>query len=369
MGKKENILRLIFVGAVFFGLAAFSWVKEDDSFSAAERRKLAQSPEISMENILNGQFSSEFDHYVVDQFPLREAFRTLKAYSAYDLFQKKDNNGIYVQNGYAAQILYPLQEKSVEHACTRCNSVYETYIAPRGGQAFAAIIPDKGYYLAEAGGYPALDYERLFALVAEEMPYARQIDLTGVLGLADYYRTDTHWRQEKLRSAAKTLLTAMGKGAAVSTLDELTEKTALPAFRGVYYGQSALPLPAEPMQYLTSEMLEACTVFNAETNGTTGIYQQEMLTDKDPYSFFLSGAAALLTIENPKADTDAELLVFRDSFGSSMIPLLLPAYRRITAVDLRYVNSAYLDQLIDFHGQDALFLYGAALLNDSYTMK
>ena len=41
----------------------------------------------------------------------------------------------------------------------------------------------------------------------------------------------------------------------------------------------------------------------------------------DPYSVFLSGSKSLLTITNPSADTDRELVIFRDSFASSLAPL------------------------------------------------
>ena len=37
---------------------------------------------------------------------------------------------------------------------------------------------------------------------------------------------------------------------------------------------------------------------------------------------FLSGSKSLLTITNPSADTDRELVIFRDSFASSLAPLL-----------------------------------------------
>ena len=64
-----------------------------------------------------------------------------------------------------------------------------------------------------------------------------------------------------------------------------------------------------------------------------------------------------------------ELILFRDSFGSSIAPLLIENYKTVTIVDIRYVQTDYLGQLLDFHGQDVLFLYGAAMLNDSYTFK
>ena len=74
---------------------------------------------------------------------------------------------------------------------------------------------------------------------------------------------------------------------------------------------------------------------------------------------------SLLRIENPHADTDRELIIFRDSFGSSMAPLLAKGYKTVTVVDIRYLSSAMLGRFIDFHGQDVLFLYSTLVLNNS----
>ena len=84
---------------------------------------------------------------------------------------------------------------------------------------------------------------------------------------------------------------------------------------------------------------------------------------------YLSGARALLTIENPAADSDRELIVFRDSFGSSLAPLLVQGYARVTLVDIRYLQPELLGQLLDFHGQDVLFLYSTLVLNSAGAIK
>ena len=63
---------------------------------------------------------------------------------------------------------------------------------------------------------------------------------------------------------------------------------------------------------------------------------------------------------------DKNLILFRDSYGSSLAPLLASGYRTITLVDLRYLSSDQLDQYIDFEDQDVLFLYR---LNNSLSMR
>ena len=63
----------------------------------------------------------------------------------------------------------------------------------------------------------------------------------------------------------------------------------------------------------------------------------EKTESKDPYEFYLSGSTSILEVTNPNAEGDRHLIIFRDSFGSSITPLLLGAYAKVTIVDTRYV--------------------------------
>ena len=77
----------------------------------------------------------------------------------------------------------------------------------------------------------------------------------------------------------------------------------------------------------------------------------------------MSGSQSLLRIENPHAATDRELIIFRDSFGSSLAPLLVQDYKTVTLVDIRYISVELLGNYIDFQSQDVLFLYSSLVLN------
>ena len=123
------------------------------------------------------------------------------------------------------------------------------------------------------------------------------------------------------------------------------------------------------IRYLTNPTLEKCIVRNHETGAISKIYDMSKLTSRDLYDVFLSGAASVLTIENPNATSDRELIIFRDSFGSSLAPLLVQDYKTVTLVDIRYISSAYLEEVLDFHGQDVLFLYSTLILNSSNSLK
>ena len=100
------------------------------------------------------------------------------------------------------------------------------------------------------------------------------------------------------------------------------------------------------------------------------MYDIASFTGIDPYNVYLSGPKALITLENPNSNSNKELIIFRDSFGSSLAPLLTPEYSKITLVDLRYIASPLLRSMVDFKsGQDVLIIYSTEVLNNGSILK
>ena len=351
--------------AVWLAVTVFAWFAPAKEASAAERRPLEQMPTLTWENLLNTDFMKDFESYTLDQFPLRDGFRTLKAlFHNYGLLQK-DNNGIYIADGFAAKLDHTLNDAAVSGAADRFNRLYETYLKDSDCNIFVSVVPDKGYYLAQSNGYPTLDYGKLFSQVQENMPWAEYIDITVSLSAQDYYFTDTHWRQERLIPVAQKLAQAMGVN--LPKLEDFTVSALERPFYGVYYGQAALPMPSETMYILNSDVLDGCVVSGYDTMGrptTMQVYNDSDLQSADLYDIFLSGVEGYLTVENPAAETDRELVIFRDSFGSSLAPLLVSSYAKITLVDIRYMQMNMLQRLMEFDNQDVLFLYSTLVLNN-----
>lgn len=192
-GKTKNLAVVCLTAAFLLGFLLWGLCKPDDAVSVSEWRKLAQKPELTLSSVLRGEFMTKFETYTLDQFPLRDSFRRLKAVTLLDVLQEKDNNGIYLADGYAAKLDPSIDEASVQHAADRFRLVYDRYLAGTDAKVFAAVIPDKNAFLARQNGYPAYDPAELSALLAQSMPYASMIDLTPALSLDSYYHTDLHW--------------------------------------------------------------------------------------------------------------------------------------------------------------------------------
>jgi hypothetical protein len=99
------------------------------------------------------------------------------------------------------------------------------------------------------------------------------------------------------------------------------------------------------------------------------VYPINKLKNLDKYDIFLGGASSFIEITNPSNKSKRELVIFRDSFGSSLAPLLIEAYSKITLIDTRYISSDFYLDMIDFKNQDVLFLYSTLIVNNSSTLK
>ncbi len=362
---RNYAVTLLFCGFIAI-LAILMVLLPDEDISKSERRKLAQMPALSFKSIASGEFMSGFETYSVDQFPARDGFRRLKAITSFYALGQKDNNGIFIADGQASRLEYPQNQESMDYAAGRIENIYNLYLKGKNINTYLCIIPDKNRYIAAENGYPSLDYESFAGQFASSVSeYAENIEISDLLEAGDYFSTDIHWRQEKIIDVARRLAEKMdapfGKDFEEITLD-------IP-FWGVYAGQSALPLEADEIKYITSPSIEAATAFDYESNSEIPIYSMELAEGRDPYEMYLCGSKSLITIENPDALSDKELVIFRDSFGSTLAPLLIDSYKKITLVDIRYLQSGFVGKFVDFNNQDVLFLYSVPVLNNSSTMK
>ncbi len=368
MNKRIKAIIITFVFSfVLFAGSAICIAKPADEYSVSERRELAALPEISIEKVVSGLYASEFEEYAKDQFPLREWFRKIKAVVNEYFLLSLDNNGLFKAEGHLSKLDGEINEDMMNHAAERFEFIYKTYLENVSGDVYFSIVPDKNYYLCEKNGYPSLDYEKFIAGMKEKTDYMNYIDITGLLSLEDYYTTDTHWKQENIKDVAEKLAKDMGV-----SIDSSYNINQLPGeFKGVYAGQYPLDFPADKISYLTNEITQSCIVNYYDTGKAVrgDMYNMKKAEGKDPYEMFLSGSTPLAVIESPLAKTDKELIIFRDSFGGSLAPLLTEGYRKITLIDIRYVQSAFLKNLVDFSEADVLFIYSTALLNNSLAMK
>ncbi len=346
--------------------AVLFWILPDADESTVERRHLAKCPTPSFSSVANGSFMNGFESYMLDRFPLRDGFRTLKAAVNAGVFMQKDNNGLYSVGEHLSKLDFPTDFDSVDRAARRFRYVYDAYLRNGRAKTYLSVIPDKNVFIASPNGYPDKDYKALVERLGNGFPEARYVDISGFLSADDFYYTDSHWRQERILKVADEIADKIG----AERIGQCEKHDAGVSFYGVYYGQAALPHAPERIFYLDNAVIRDLKVYNVETSSDIPVYDLSAAAGRDPYEMFLGGARSIIRITNPNAANERRLVVFRDSFGSCIVPLLAAGYTEITLVDIRYIAPTALGRLIDFmKADDALFLYSASVINNSETIK
>ena len=354
---KNKIMVILFL-VIIYGFFFLNIIVPDKDVSNSERRKLEKFPKITIDSLLSKDFMDRFDNYSVEQFSFRDRFRSLKANYSFNVLGMLDNNGVFVEDEGIYKNLYPTNKKSIDSFINKMNILNDRYLS--SNNVYFGIIPDKNYYL-EDDKYLRIDYDYLYDEVKNNLRF-NYIELRDCLSLDDYYRTDTHWKQEELVDVVRRVNGSLGFGTNFS----YSKKTYYP-FYGVYYGQVALDIKPDTITYLSKDYFDSLIIDSYDKKDV--LYDEELLSGMDSYDIYLGGATPLVTITNPNSNSDQELVLIRDSFGSSLAPLLIDNYKKITIVDLRYMSLNVMEELVDFANKDILILYSTLIVNDSSSLK
>lgn len=343
---------------IVFGFFLLNIFTKDLDISYSERRKLQTFPKVTIDNLLDSSFFDKFDTYTLDQFVYRNELRNLKANIEFNILNKSDNNNIYLINNNVFKMEYVLNTDNIKKNTDKINYLINKYFT--NSNIYYTIIPDKNYY-NNSNKYLKLDYNSMFNEINNNLKDINYIDITSCLELNDYYLTDSHWKQENLNKIIKELLNNMN----INYQDIDYTKNNYNKFYGAYYNEAALNIKPDSLVYLESEYTKNAYVKHLEYKNINTVYNSNNLGGIDSYSVYLNGASSIIEITNDKSLNDKELIIFRDSFGSSIVPLLIPYYNKITLVDIRYINSDLLKEYINFNNQDILFLYSTLIYNSN----
>ena len=356
-----SIVFLVLVGAMFI----LCLVLPKNGMSESERRPLKQFPDITWNGVVKASVMGDFSKYASDQIPFRDEFRGIKGVINNYVLLRGDNNGFYKHGDFIAKVSDSINEKNVGHVTSILNAVYDKVLSKGGHDISISVIPDKNHYVYAESGRIGLDFKKLEELFYGKLTFAdkaNKVDVESLLEIEDYYYTDTHWRQEKIEDVAKALVESFGEEYVHGDYKTVT----LEGFKGVYAGQSALPCKSEQLHYLTNETLENCKVQIVGDKNEKEIYFLDEFEGLDPYNVFLGGPQGIIVIDNPANTSGKELFIFRDSFGSSLTPLLVESYSKVTVLDLRNFNTELLASgLIEFtEGSDVLVILSSLALNE-----
>ena len=338
MKKALVILFVAFIG----GFLLLNIALPDKTFSDMENRNLAGKPALSLESVLSGQFESDAESYVTDQFALRDHWIALKAY-AERLLGKRENNGVYICSD---TLIERIDEPDADRLAANLSAV-NRFAENSAVPVYFTLIPSAAEIWRDKlpAGAPRCDERALIERLAAETK-AVSIDTLSALSAhsdeALYYRTDHHWTSLGALYGAQALLDGMGieTCAADSAPVRVTD-----AFYGTLYSRSgARYIQPDGIDVYVPSGKITVTHIEGEKEIVTDLYDEEKLAVKDKYAFFMGGNQPLAVVRT--GNEGKKLLLIRDSYADCEIPFLCGAFSEIHALDLRYYRdslSAYIE--------------------------
>lgn len=372
MKKVRIIIIIVFIG-FFVLISGTSLIIKDREFSPNENRYLAETPELSWDNILSGKFQDGLEDYLRDQVCFRDGWITVKT-GIQKACGDTDIGGAYVgKDGYDFEKITPedVDEKQVDRNIKAVEDYFMTASETIDKQKLSfLLVPTSGLVMQEKLPKNArlFDQAKYIDQVQKAMKDYNFVDVRDTLMDHNdeyiYYKTDHHWT-----SAGACLaydVWSERTGGEAETEDGLVKNVVSDKFRGSLYSKI---LDADSaydeiwtygLQKDDAFGSKDCTVTIDEKQQLDSIYDDEMLQKKDKYAYFLSGNYGQVHIQNQKAASKAKgknILIIKDSFANSFVPFATQDYENIYMVDLRYYNGDMKAYLQEHEITDVLVLY------------
>lgn len=366
MGRHQAWNTITLFCILIFGFALATVVKPQTEHSETENRDLATRPPLRLETVLNGEFESDYETYLTDQFVGRDGWIRLKTMVERLTLQSESKDIYFADDDYLIEKHTGAFDSDMAGLNIRVLQQFAQKYAPQFGAEHMTfmVVPNAVDILRDK--LPALaspyDEEDYLSQIAAALPEGTWFDAGEVLrGHSQeeiYYRTDHHWKT--LAAFYVYQAWAQRQGYAVPEADDFEIETVTDSFEGTI--QSKLGIDTRPdsielYHYLDDPFYTVQK--NDEEEITYSIYDYTALTTKNKYNIFFGGNHALVRI-GTRAGSGRRILVIKDSYAHCFVPFLLPEFDEIDVLDIRYYNQRLSDLIEQGAYTDLLFLYNAA---------
>lgn len=360
MDQNQNAkLTVAFLCAILLAFTVADFWNQDRLYSEYENRVLASRPDFSIEALLDGSFTADYEEYVTDQFVSRDKWISLKTRGDI-LLRKKEINGIYLgRDGYLLEQHLPASYSAVLEAkkTALLNKLVQRYnarvmLVPTADNILTDKLPANAQYYDET---------RLLDSVRDAVGERRFVDVAAALKQhADeeiYYRTDHHWTSLGAYYGYLEWAEKAGKIPFRNNIPGM--ETVTDSFLGTLHSKINLPMEADTIKMFPETLNRPVSITYDFSRTTDSFYEEGYLDTKNKYGYFLDDNHGFVEI-NTDYHNAKTLFLIKDSYANCLVPLLAPHYETIYMVDLRYFNGS-LFQLIDQYeterGMDVLVVY------------
>lgn len=349
---KDKIMVVLFF-SICFSIMICYFILPQTKYSYSERRTLTTIDKLLKYNLLDDNYSEKLEDFAVDQIVLRDTFKSLKSHITFDILKQKDEQGyFYIDNHWFAMNDKYTSDGSFSSKMNIISNEYEN--------VKLLIIPTKNYYL---NSYDI--YKSNYNLIINDLNLENieTIVIDDQLELDDYYYTDPHLKQ----SAFVKILPTINNILNVDSSYEYQINT-LDGFSGSYQSFVSYKIKTEKLEFYSNDILDNVLVNSIEKDDIK-LYHPEYINNIDSYDVFMAGPNAFVHIENHNSATDKNLIIFGDSYATSLTPLIVESYANVYVIDLRYISFDLINNYIKQDIDDVLLVYSELSITNNKILK
>lgn len=356
--KPYPLLVLFFVFLFVVMIADGLYPKR--SYSDLERRTLSQFPKFSLSQLINNEWTSDYDSYTKDQFIFRNFWMKSQSFMESTLFQKAEIGGAVIgKNNALFTKMFGLTDTETK-LLNKNTTLVKNFIDNYPGDVTLLLAPSASLIYSDELpiGTPMLDENSYLNSLFDTVGTSNVIDLRPTFTAAKdeyiYYNTDHHWTTHGAYLAYQQFCQKEGLTPMQVNAEDYIN---VPDFWGTTYSK-ALYWRTQPDTLSYLDLPNKMTVWdvdpqlNLTENFTAGLYDTSQLDATDKYAMFLYGNNGYSTIQG---DGEGSILVVKDSYANSFVPFLCKNYAKIGVIDPRGYKLSIKD-LAEKEGYDKILL-------------
>lgn len=366
MSKLQSWNTITLFCILIFGFTAATLIKPDTEYSESENRTLAQMPELNLEDLLSGEFESDYETYLTDQFVGRDGWIGLKTKVEQATLHSESKDIYFAEGGYLIEKhtgsftsdTAELNLRVMEQFAAKYKDAFgEEHMSVMVVPNAVSVLTDK--LPAYASPYDQRVYlEQVKAAVGEELWFDAGAVLDEHSDEEIFYRTDHHWKT--LGAFYVYQEWAQKMGYEVPQAEDYEIEVATDSFEGTIQSKLGIETQKDTIE-LYHRIGDPLYTVEKNNSGEIGynVYDMLALDTKSKYDVFFGGNQALVKMTT-QVKNGRKILVIKDSYAHCFVPFMLDGFEEITMLDIRYYNQK-LSELIEQEGYtDLLFLYNAS---------
>ncbi len=306
--KSKKIFALIIL-TLLIAYPIYSAIVKTD-YEDFEGRKQTALPKLTAHNFIGGEFSKEFEDYLNDHAAFKKELNSLKSLVSYGIGIREKNNIILTNNRlYQRALKNPRLLNFIKNSKARIIAIpYSLY--------YAEDLP-----LAIKIKNEKANYKKEYDDFIESIKDQEYIDMSTLLTIDDYYKSDHHLNENGIIKLAEAL--SLNSNFLPETKQEFT---------GGLSRKTGFPVKDEFLPQYQIELKNEIYKLNDEIRYC---YDFESLNHADPNLIYMGGNFGKLSMDgygNGKA------VIIKDSFANPILPLFKDIYREIIVLDARFLD-------------------------------